>query len=315
MNPMLLACPFEGGIDMMLRFGRGVTGAADGPAAVLAELGPARPRRELRLAPYHLPPTAATRDDPAAIQQQQALIEAAHALITTEVEQVCRAGQLPVALGGDHSLTFPLVRGVAQARPGQKLGLIYIDAHLDMRPLESHAGVNGLVSSGNSFRRLIEAGIVRGQNIVAIGIYHSSSTVFKLMAEFARAHGVTIIGDKTCDSPERVAARALRAALAGTDGLCLSVDIDAVEAGAAPGVSAPAERGLPAAFVLELAAKIAAGSPLVGADVVEVSARRNSWRELFGEPFTETEADKQAKLRQTAQLAAAVVHQILANYN
>lgn len=310
MQPRLLACPFDNGIQTMLRWRRGVTGAADGPAAILAQLPADWPREVLPLAEFNLPPDPANLFDAEFIRRQQAATETAHEWVSAGAARHIEAGFWPLALGGDHSLTFPLLRGVRRALPNRRLGLIYIDAHLDMRPLESCAGVDGLVSSGNSFRRLIEAGLVAGPNIAAIGIHRSESAVFAEMLAFARAHGVAVVFDDADDEPEDVAARAL-AALAGTDGFYLSVDIDAVEAWAAPGVSAPAAVGLPPAFVLALVRALAGSGRLVAADVVEVSARRLAWGELFGQPAPETEADRQAKLLRTAKLAAQVVQTIV----
>lgn len=307
----LLACPFDNGIQTMLRWRRGVTGAADGPAAILAHLPAGWPRELLPLEPFNLPPSPANLFDAEFIRQQQAATETAHELVSAGAARQIEAGFCPLALGGDHSLTFPLLRGVQRALPNRRLGLIYVDAHLDMRPLESAAGVDRLVSSGNSFRRLIEAGLVAGSNIAAIGIHRSDSPVFGEMLAFAREQGVSVIFDADCDAPEAVAARVLAAALAGTDGFYLSVDIDAVEAWAAPGVSAPAAAGLSPAFVLALVRALAGSGRLVAADVVEVSGRRLAWGELFGQPSGESEADKQAKLLRTAKLAAQVVRTIV----
>lgn len=303
----LLACPFDNGIQTMLRWRRGVTGAADGPAAILAHLPAGWPRELLPLEPFNLSPGPANLFDAEFIRRQQAATETAHELVSASAARQIEAGFRPLALGGDHSLTFPLLRGVQRALPHRRLGLVYIDAHLDMRPLESAAGVDRLVSSGNSFRRLLEAGLVAGPNVAAIGIHRSDSAVFGDMLAFARSHGVGVIFDADCDEPEAVAARALAAALAGTDGFYLSVDIDAVEAWAAPGVSAPAAAGLLPAFVLALVRTLAGSGRLVAADVVEVSSRRQTWGELFGQPSAENESDRQAKLLRTAKLAAQVV--------
>jgi arginase family enzyme len=306
MNPILIGCPFDNGIQMMQRFKRGITGAADGPQAVLAHL-PHLPQVMLPLAPFNLPTEVNTLADPPFIRRQQAATEAAQAMVAVAVAKHIAAGRFPIAIGGDHSLAFPLVRGAVQAHPGQRLGLIYIDAHLDMRSPESHAGVNGLTSSGNSFRQVIEERLVAGKNVAAIGVHRSSAPVYHYMAEFARAHSVTIIGDNACTPPGPAIDEALRVAQAGTDGIYLSVDIDAVAAEAAPGVSTPAKNGLAPAEVLWMVAEIARRSRVVGFDVVEVSSRRRAWFELFGRPVEESAAERQARLDKTARLAAAVI--------
>ncbi len=317
MKPILIGCPFDNGIQMMLRFKRGITGAADGPEAVIAHyqehVDPAIPALMLSLDQHNLPTTVDNLDAPSFIKIQQAATDAAHGEITAQIRQQCEAGFLPVAIGGDHSLTYPLCRGVGLAHPGQKLGLIYIDAHLDMRPLETYREVGGLVSSGNSFRRLIEEEVVAGPQLAAIGIHRSDSAVFRQMERFAHDHQVTIIEDTACDQPARVAAQALDAVLAETDGLYVSVDIDAVEAQAAPGVSAPAEKGLPAEFVLQVVKRLAQTGKVWGFDVVEISSRRRAWFELLGQPFDEPSGERAAKLKKTARLAAELVDCFLQN--
>jgi arginase family enzyme len=216
MKPVLIGCPFDNGIQMMLRFGRGITGAADGPQAVLDQFqqtfDDTVPATMLPLHPYRLPTEAHNLHDVDFIQRQQALTETAHQKITAHIQQTCEDGFLPVSIGGDHSLTYPLCRGVSLAHPGQKMGLIYVDAHLDMRPLETCRKISGLISSGNSFRRLIEDNVIDGHNMAAIGIHRSGSDIFQQMAGFAETHGVTVIDDEACRQPETVVRQALAAA-------------------------------------------------------------------------------------------------------
>ena len=311
MKPILIGCPFDNGIQMMLRFRRGITGAADGPQAVLDQLQPhlgqAVPSVMLPLRKYNLSTKADNVDDPAFIKRQHTLTEIAHNEITAQIQQMCAQGFRPVAIGGDHSLTYPLCRGVGLAHPGKNFGVIYIDAHLDMRPLETYQGISGLISSGNSFRRLLAESQVAGHNMAAIGIHRSTSEIFGQMTAFAAGHGVTIIYDDECRQPQAVVQRVFEAVQSGTDGLYVSVDIDTIEAQVAPGVSAPAEQGLPVDFVWRLVEEIAKTQNVWGFDVVEVSSRQRAWFELYGQKFTEPVQERQRKLKKTARLAAELI--------
>lgn len=312
MELMIVGCPFDNGIRMMQRFKRGVIGAADAPQAVFAFLDVPYVHTMLDLAPYQFSVTPAMIDDPASIWQQNEQTLAAHDVITNEIRHLVETGYLPVTIGGDHSITYPLCRGVAQAHPGRKLGLIYIDAHLDMRPLETHAGVSGLISSGNSFRRILEDETIpiAGEHMVAIGIHRSNSAIFDEMEHFALEHGVTILDDTMCHTTDitAIAAQAVQIATTGTDGIYLSADIDAVEAASAPGVSAPARHGLTPQHWFALIEQIAASTNLFGFDLVEVSSCSSVWTTLFDQKYPSSSHQIPDVLSPTAQLAAQTIH-------
>lgn len=325
---VIVGAPFENGIAMMQRLRRGVLGAALAPEAIFKLLPEAWPRQMLNLAAYSFRVMPGTVDSPLATLRDNMLTLAGHAVITSCVAGLTDQGQLPITIGGDHSITYPLLRGVARGRP---LGVIYIDAHLDMRPLEQHAGVDGLISSGNSFRRILEnsACHVAGRNMVAIGVQPSSSAIVQAMRAFAEAHGVSIIWLNDCaDNLPAVVEHAVQRALDGTEGVYLSLDIDAVRASDAPGVSAagvsaPANSGLSRDQWLTLVGGIAAavsgavsgaGVPLVGVDLVETSARTLGWERLFanaapGYAYAPPAVDV---LTPTARLAAETLAQVVA---
>lgn len=179
---------------------------------------------------------------------------------------VASAAAFPVFLGGDHSLTFPCFRAVAErARP---LGLITFDAHHDVRAYSAEQ-----ISSGTPFRRCLELGAdhLRGQNLVQLGLRPFSNS--RAYAEYCRSMGVTCLSVR--DVEGRGAVEAARAAVeiaaAGTAGIYLSVDIDVVDAAFAPGASATAPGGLTAREILCGVATVARHANLVAMDVMEVS--------------------------------------------
>ncbi|MFO7540209.1 MAG: arginase family protein [Chloroflexota bacterium] len=323
MNPLLVGSPFDNAIQTMLRFKRGVTGAAAGPAAVLAAFEqqyqaqhPTLKAVTLPLHNYNLTLTSDNWYDLATVKEQQIKTEQAHAVVTDAIAGHCRNGFLPLTIGGDHSLTFPIIRGLKEAYPHRSLGLIYLDAHLDMRSLESFRGVRGLISNGNTFRRLVVDIKTRlnGRNIAILGLQRSSSSIFWQMANFAKSQQVTMIHQNELDlgAPlEKAANRAIVAATDGTEGVYLSIDIGVVDQTAAPGVSSPNPNGLSPDQLLTLVKIIANRVPIVGLDLVEVSSRQQYWGELWGEQPLETAASRQRKLQQTAELAARILHQFL----
>lgn len=320
---VILEAPFENGIAMMQRMRRGVLGTAAAPAAIAALLPPDWPRRSVNLAPYRFRVMPATRDAPAAIVRDNLLTIAGHAALTEAAAAATADGLLPITIGGDHSITWPLLRGVAR---GRRLGVIYIDAHLDMRPLESHAGVDGLISSGNSFRRILEDATcgVAGRNMVAIGVQRSNTPLFTAMLTDAQTAGVTVVWLSACaGNLQTLVDDALRLAGSATDGIYLSLDIDAVRESDAPGVSAPAAAGLSRAQWLTLAGALAAraggddagGARLVGVDIVETSARTLGWQRLFDSgpaAYEPPRAYADDVLTPTAALAAETLRAVVA---
>jgi arginase len=167
--------------------------------------------------------------------------------ISTRVAALVTEGRRPIAIGGDHSVSFPLVRGLA---PLTDVTLIHVDAHPDLYPdfegnLHSHAC---------PFARIMEAGLVR--RLVQVGI----RTMSGVQRANAERHGVEVI-----DMPAWV--RGARPEVNGP--IYLSIDIDGLDPAFAPGVSHPEPGGLTTREVITLIQSL--GGPLIAADVVELN--------------------------------------------
>ncbi|MGA8941274.1 MAG: agmatinase family protein [Thermoactinomyces sp.] len=91
---------------------------------------------------------------------------------------------LPVMIGGDHSVTCPSVKAFAKAHPGRKVGLLQFDTHFDVRSLKS-----GGPSNGTPIRGLVEAGTLRGEQIVQVGIHGFANS--RIYRKYADDHGIT----------------------------------------------------------------------------------------------------------------------------
>ena len=192
---------------------------------------------------------------------------AAHARIEQAARETFAAGALPVFLGGDHGVTGSLIRGLAAARPDAKLGLITIDAHLDVREYDDPASL----SSGTPFRRALETGVLEGNRVAMVGIRRFANSRHYL--DWAAGQGVHLMTmeDVAKQGAVAVAKAALYAATKDADALYLSIDMDAVDAAFAPGVSAAGIGGLTAREAIDLVATVASHPKLVGADLMELS--------------------------------------------
>lgn len=186
------------------------------------------------------------------------------AAVTAFVER----GTVVVAVGGDHSLSFPLLQGVIAGRRGQRLGVIHFDQHHDLR--ESHFGAE---SSGVPFRKLLELpdAPVRGENLVQVGIAEFANA--PRHAAYAAERGVTVISNlEVLDAGmDACADRALAIAGDGVEGLYLSCDIDCVDQSQAPGTAAPNANGLDARDLYRAVRRIARDPRVAGMDLVEIS--------------------------------------------
>jgi formimidoylglutamase len=186
--------------------------------------------------------------------------------VTTEL---CRAGIIPLAIGGDHGLTYPLIKGLCNATEGN-VGVIYFDAHPDLR-LARH----GEVSSGTGFRRALEelpSRQVKPANMVAVGIngWHNA----KIWIDYANDIGMHLITAR--DIHLHGIHRAMEQAIGwategGVSAVYVSVDVDCLDAAYAPGTNVPGQGGLTSFQLLE-AVFMVGNNPLVQAfDIMEVA--------------------------------------------
>jgi agmatinase len=185
-------------------------------------------------------------------------------------EKVLRAGRtgaIPIVLGGDHSITYPSCAAVVRTVHPRTVGLIHFDAHADTG-LEVWGS---LLSHGTPMRKLIEEGWVAGPNFVQLGLrgYWPEQETFDWMTEQGmRWHRMTEMEER---GSEAVIADAIVEALDGPDCIYLSIDVDVVDPGNAPGTGTPEPGGMLPRELLRAVRQIVSAVDLVGMDVVEVS--------------------------------------------
>ncbi len=194
------------------------------------------------------------------------LWEPSFTAIRDRVHEVASRAIVPVVLGGDHSITYPSATAVAAAREGT-VGMIHFDAHADT----ADALYGNPASHGTPMRRLIESGAIAGRNFVQVGLrgYWPGPEIFAWMEEHGlRWHRMEEIWQRGLAA---VIDTAIAEALDGTDAIYLSVDIDVLDPGYAPGTGTPEPGGMHPADLLRAVRLIAMETPLVALDVVEVS--------------------------------------------
>jgi formimidoylglutamase len=196
-----------------------------------------------------------------------AALDRGHAMIYRKVLEVASSGAIPIILGGDHSITWPAASAVAQARAPRSIGIVHFDAHADTA--NDDWGV--LAGHGTPMRRLIESGAVAGRNFVQVGLrgYWPSPEVFAWMREHGmRWHLMREIEER---GAEAVIDDAIAEALDGPDAIYLSLDIDVIDPGMAPGTGTPEPGGMLTREILRAVRRIVGKVELAAMDVVEVS--------------------------------------------
>jgi arginase len=172
------------------------------------------------------------------------------------IESAIRALDRPfVALGGDHSITYPILRGLAGRVP--QVGILHFDAHPDL--YDSFEGNRH--SHASPFARIMEERLA--ERLVQVGIRTANAH----QREQAQRFGVVTVGMEGFDA----------AAVPIPDGpLYISIDLDALDPAFAPGVSHPEPGGLSVREVLAVLRRVR--GPVVGADVVELNPDRDAQR-------------------------------------
>jgi agmatinase len=257
---VILGAPFDGGTTYR-------AGARFGPLAIRTtdyiSPVPYRPSLALGVDPF----TELSIVDAGDVMMPPGDIDKSLGALEEAVTAIAEADAFPLVLGGDHSITYPNVKGLANAMGMGKIGIIHFDAHADTG--ESNFGL--LYGHGTPMRRLIESGAARGDRFLQIGLrgYWPEPPILDWMGEQGmRWYEMTEVVQRGLDA---CLTEAFERAMDGTDGVFLSVDIDVVDPGMAPGTGTPEPGGLTSRQLLDAVRRCGLELPLVGMDIVEVS--------------------------------------------
>ncbi len=149
------------------------------------------------------------------------------------------AHALPIMLGGDHSITAMLVKGWKMAHAEQRIGILQLDTHFDLRSLEDNGP-----SNGTPIRNLIESGTILGEDVYNIGLHGFYNA--KSLKEYADQAGVNYVTLR--QAREKGISSTIQTALdqlaAKVDVIYLTVDMDVLDIAYAPGVPAGTPGGM-----------------------------------------------------------------------
>lgn len=269
------------GVPMDLGGGR--RGVDMGPSAMrIADVGPAV--RSLKLAfedhgnvEVRAPESMEPDDERARFLPE---ISECCGRLRARVEELLEAGKLPLVVGGDHSIACGTIAGISSYhhRRGERIGLIWFDAHGDMNtPGTTESGnIHGMPLAaclGHGPAALTELGertpMVDVENVTIVGV----RSLDDRERELVRETGVRCITMKEIDSfgIHRVMKEAIARATDGTAGFHLSFDLDGTDPTVAPGVGTPVPGGVSyreSHTVMEL---VAESGGLLGLEMTEIN--------------------------------------------
>jgi agmatinase len=189
-------------------------------------------------------------------------IEKCYAVVEEKIGAIVDAGAVPIVIGGDHSISLPVLR--ALARRHGPLALVQFDAHIDT--WDEYFG--GKYFHGTPFRRAIEEKLVDGRRFIQVGIrgpmygeddfdFHREHRITMIDIDEVKSRGIGVVVDQV-------------RTVAGRGPVYMTFDIDSVDPAFAPGTGTPEVGGLTSHEAQQLVRGLA-GLPLVGGDIVEVS--------------------------------------------
>ena len=216
--------------DEGVKRNKGRVGAAEAPNAI---------RSQLANLPVHQP---ITLQDLGNVICQQDQLEQAQAELANQVQLSLEKGMQPIVLGGGHEVAFGSFSGlfqyVQQHQPEQKIGIINFDAHFDLREAEQ-------VTSGTPFLNAAQLSAQHQQEFhyLCIGVAkHANTKVLfdtadRLQCDYIYDHDLQV-----AQLPSLI--EKVQAFMAKVDVLYVTIDLDVFHASIAPGVSAPAVKGI-----------------------------------------------------------------------
>lgn len=261
----LLDAPYQEGLDELdialigVPFDAGVfhrTGARFGPRAIRnisMSVGPLN--HQTKVNPFALCAVADVGD----VALHGFSLEQGIQTIEAYYHRVIDAGVRPVSAGGDHSVTYPIMKAVGRDKP---LGMVHIDAHCDtMGAAEDHK-----FHHGGPFRHAVLDGVLDPERCVQIGIRGSAEVFW----EFSHASGMTVIPVQDFHNMGVKAVIETTREVIGDGPAYITFDVDGLDPVYAPGTGTPEIGGLSSADAIQLLRGLR-GLNFVGGDLVEVA--------------------------------------------
>jgi agmatinase len=231
-------------------------GARLGPRAVRAveRIGPYE--HVLKIAPMGVLEVADIGDVP---MTSRFSLEQCIADIEAFFVRLHAADVIPLAVGGDHSITYPILKALGGDRP---VGMVHIDAHCD----SAGEYEGSKFHHGGPFRQAVLAGVLDPERSIQIGIRGGAEYLW----EFSYESGMTVLHAEEVVDMGIAAVIARARAVVGDGPTYVTFDVDGIDPAFAPGTGTPEVGGLTPREALAIVRGLA-GIDIIGGDVVEVA--------------------------------------------
>jgi len=183
-------------------------------------------------------------------------------IIEESYDEILEHDVIPLTMGGDHTITLPILRALHKKHG--KVGLVHIDAHADVN---DHM-FGEKIAHGTTFRRAVEEGLLDCDRVVQIGLRAQGYTAEDF--NWSRKQGFRVVQAEECWHKSLTPLMAEVREKVGGGPVYLSFDIDGIDPAWAPGTGTPEVGGLTTIQGLEII-RGCQGLDLIGCDVVEVS--------------------------------------------
>lgn len=233
---------------------KGRVGAADGPEAIRSSLGSLARHTTDRIV------------DAGSIHVDHTDLESAQEEYGRRATEILNAGGFVIGLGGGHEITYASYCGLANHISSGTIGIINIDAHFDLRDADR-------ATSGTGFSQIAhdEKQAGRPFHYAILGVSRPNNTAY--LFEKATSLGVDMVADTELIDSAQPAIDMVENFARKVDHLYLTIDLDALPAEVAPGVSAPATLGVSLATVFHIMTAVKATGKLRIADIAEYNPR------------------------------------------
>lgn len=182
---------------------------------------------------------------------------------TSAIAAITAAGAMPVTIGGDHSITFAVLRGFEASK--RRIHVIHLDSHQDFNPLADRGTGQPVIHHGNHLRHAIDLPWISGITMLGVrGIVHGSGAT----ASDVREHNISTV---SASQVLKMGSAAVAAGIPAADAYYVTIDIDVLDPSIAPATGTPVPGGFSYYQLCDLLDALASKGHIVGFDITEVS--------------------------------------------
>lgn len=185
--------------------------------------------------------------------------------VRERIAEIAATGARPFIIGGDHSLEYPDIAGLADVHGKGSFGVIHFDAHFDAGKGRKH-----YITHGQPVYRAIKEGHVKAENFIQVGLRGPWPDAWGF--EWMRNNGMRYhtMAEIEKRGWKDVMERALAEAREGTEKLFISFDVDVLDPAFVPGTGTPVPGGLTMREAIPLVRGLCAQNDMIGFELVEL---------------------------------------------